>query len=99
MDELGYQRNTFQIYNPGLLGAKYLAVLAFLSKINRIHLILKKIKNYNMLTTNYILVRFLIEDYDPDTYKTKYIESGYPFNSVYTKHEKLGESVAYLIHK
>ena len=99
IDPVGYQKNTFQIYNPGLLGATREVVLAFLSKLNRIHLASEKKKNYNMLTTNYILVKHLIEEYDPLTYKTKYIESGYPFNSIYKKDEKIGESIAYLIHK
>tara|TARA_B100000674_G_scaffold454015_1_gene426659 strand:- start:417 stop:1313 length:897 start_codon:yes stop_codon:yes gene_type:complete len=109
LDVNGFLKNNFQIYNPGLLGGNRNICLNFLHKLNFIHLQCPEKYNFNMVTVNYLIHTFLMKGYksgglaynksEKENYNTDYIVSGYPFNSLFTKNEILGESECYLIHK
>tara|TARA_B100000780_G_C21083827_1_gene436558 strand:+ start:576 stop:1418 length:843 start_codon:yes stop_codon:yes gene_type:complete len=93
-----FERKDIGIYSAGLICGYYDLFIKFLSKYAEI---LNKLdsNDYNMLVLNYIIREYLLEDYDEKTYCTKHVFTGYPFNSVFKKYEKAGESKAYLIHK
>ena len=98
-DLIGYTKNKYQIYNVGLLGGAYKVVKPFIDEMCRIIFIVKNNKNNNMLIANYIILKHYIDGYNKTTFCTDKLITGYPFNSVYKKYEKLGESEAALIHK
>ena len=90
------------IYNCGLIAGHYDIFIKFLSVYVNIlsKLKLSYSKYYNdMLVLNYIIREYLLEDYNKKTYCTKHVFTGYPFNSLFKKNEKMGESIACLIHK
>lgn len=96
-DDVGYVSNTIQIYSAGLLGGDYLKIMWFLNKMSNIFFIVHSEKNNNMIIFNYIINKFLLEEYNEKTFCTKYIHTGYPFNSLFGKNQV--ESGCYLIHK
>lgn len=98
-DPIGYTKNKYQIYNVGLLGGSYKVVKPFIDEMCKIIFIVNNNKNNNMLIANYIAVKHYIKGYNKITFCTDKLITGYPFNSVYKKYEKLGESEAALIHK
>ena len=93
-----FEKKDIGIYSAGLISGYYDIFIKFLSKYAEILNRLDN-NNYNMLVLNYIIREYLLEDYDNKTYCTKYVFTGYPFNSIFKKYEKLGESIACLIHK
>lgn len=100
-DTVGYQKNTIQIYSAGLIGGSYNNSMWLLSKMIEIMLIIDSVKNNNMIILNYIINRYLLEDYDTKTFCTKYIHTGQPFNNRFadkkeTKAQKLN---CCLVHK
>lgn len=98
-DSIGYTKNEYQIYNVGLLGGKYSIAKSFIDDMCELILVADNNKNNNMLIANYIVIRKYMEGYNPETFCTDTLVTGYPFNSIYKKYEKLGESPAALIHK
>lgn len=98
-DSIGYTRNEYQIYNVGLLGGRYDIVKPFIDEMCKIIDIVDNNKNNNMLIANYLIIKNYLDGYDKKTFCTNKVITGYPFNSVYKKYEKMGESEVALIHK
>ncbi len=97
-----YKAGDFQMYNPGTMMANYNTYMCFLKKFIKILFVCCKVRennNWNMVIANYICHHFLKDNYDRDTFRTKYIYTGYPFNSVYQKKEKASSSSCCVIHK
>lgn len=102
IDPIGYSSNEHQIYNIGTTGGKYEHIMSFFSKFLKIlHVCLQERQknNYNMLLANYIIIKYLSKDYDPHTFCTRHVYTGFPFVSIYQKREKLDVSQSCLIHK
>lgn len=98
-DQVGYFRNEYQIYNAGLIGGNRDDLFVFIGKIVLLIFITDNSKNNNMLLLNYVIVKDHIDGYSEKTFCTDTIHTGSPFNSVYKRGEKLGESKCCLIHK
>jgi len=92
----------FQIYNPGTIMGNYNTYMCFIKRFLKILFVCCKIRennNWNMVIANYVCHHFLKEGYNPDTYHSKYIYTGYPFNSIYQRRENVKKSKCYVIHK
>jgi len=92
----------FQIYNPGTIMANYNSYLCFVKKFIKFLLVSCKIRennNWNMVIFNYICHHFLNDGYNNKTYHSKYIFTGFPFNSIYQRKEIPEKSLAYIVHK
>lgn len=98
-DDVGFQPSEIQIYSAGLLGGSYDKIIWFLIKMTEITLIVDSTKNNNMIIFNYIINRYLLEEYDIKSFCSKYIFTGSPFNSSFGKYEKMEESECCLFHK
>ena len=55
--------------------------------------------NWNMMIATYLIKTFLFEDINHKNAWSRYIYTGYPFNSLYKRREKIGVSPNCLIHK
>jgi hypothetical protein len=55
--------------------------------------------NWNMIIANYIIRNYLFDEINHKNACTKYIYTGFPFNSIYKRKEIPGISPSYLIHK
>ena len=102
IDPMGYTSNQYQIYNVGTTGGKYHDVMSFFSKFLKILYVCLKEReknNYNMLLANYLIIKYLSEDYDPHTFCSKYVYTGFPFVSIYQRLEQVDVSPCCLIHK
>lgn len=92
----------FQIYNPGTLMSNYHSYMCFIKKFLEILFKLGEKyekNNWNMIITNYIIRNYLFDDINYKNACTKYIYTGFPFNSIYKRKEIIGLSPSYLIHK
>lgn len=97
-----YKSHSYQMYNIGTLMANYNTYLKFINKFIKILFECCKTReknNWNMLIANYICHNYFIKKYNKDTYHTRYIYTGYPFNSIYQRYEDINYSDCYLIHK
>ncbi len=97
-----YKPDDFQMYNPGTLMGNYNTYMCFLKRFLKLLLVCCNVRennNWNMVIANYVCHHFLKDDYDKDTFHTKYIYTGYPFNSIYQRKEKLDKTNCYLVHK
>jgi len=97
-----FKPGNFQIYNPGTIMANYNTYMCFLKKFIKILFICCKIRennNWNMVIANYVCFQYLMDEYDPETFHSKYIFTGFPFNSLYQRNEKANKTLAYVIHK
>ena len=97
-----YKAGDFQIYNPGTILANFNSYMCFIKRFIKLLLVSCKIReqnNWNMVLANYICHNFLKDDYNPDTYHSKYIYTGFPFNSIYQRKEDLDKCLAYIVHK
>ena len=52
-----------------------------------------------MLLANYLIIKYLSEDYDPHTFCYKYVYTGFPFVSIYQRLEQVDVSPCCLIHQ
>jgi len=92
----------FQIYNPGTIMGSFNTYICFVKRMLKLLFVCCKVRennNWNMVLANYVCHHFLKDDYNPDTYHTKYIFTGYPFNSIYQRREDLKKTDVYLVHK
>lgn len=92
----------YQIYNPGTIMANYYSYMCFIRQMIEVLIVLTKYKegdNWNMMIATYLVTTFLMEDYNPKNACSRYIYTGYPFNSLYKRREILGKSPNCLIHK
>lgn len=98
-DASGFHPGTKQIYSAGLLGGNYQKIMWFLIEMLNVMFLIDSVKNYNMIIFNYVIYKYLLEDYDKKTFCTKYVHTGHPFNSLFGRNEKIDESECCLIHK
>lgn len=92
----------YQIYNPGTIMAKYYNYMCFIKNMIEVLFLLAERNedgNWNMMIATYLIKTFLFEDINHKNAWTKYIYTGYPFNSIYKRREILNKSPSYLIHK
>lgn len=92
----------FQIYNPGTIMSNYSSFMCFMKKFIGILLECcreRENMNWNMVIATYICRIFLSEGYDQATYHTKYIYTGFPFNSMYQRREDQEKTLCYVVHK
>jgi len=97
-----FKAGPYQIYNPGTIMAKYFNYMCFLKNMMEtlFHLAGKlESGNWNMMIATYLIKTFLFEGINHKNACTRYIYTGYPFNSIYKRREKIGISPSYLIHK
>ncbi len=98
-DPIGFHPDEKQIYSAGLLGGSYQKIIWFLEQMINVMLLIDSKKNYNMIVFNYVIFRYLLDEYNSETYCTKYIHTGSPFNSMFGRHEIEGQSENCLLHK
>jgi len=92
----------FQIYNPGTIMAKYHDYMCFIRMMLEVLFILAKFSekaNWNMVIASYLVRNYLFENINPETACTKFVYTGFPFNSLYKRQEIPGKSPSCLIHK
>jgi len=92
----------YQIYNPGTIMAKYFNYMCFLKNMLVVLFILAdkhENTNWNMMIATYIIRTFLYEGINEKNACTKYIYTGFPFNSIYKRKEICGKSPNLIIHK
>lgn len=97
-----YKSGDFQMYNPGTLMGNYNTYMCFMKKFLKILFVCTEVRennNWNMVIANYVCHNFLKDDYNKDTFHSKYIYTGYPFNTIYQRKEKLETSDCCLQHK
>lgn len=97
-----YKLNEFQLYNSELIMANYETYIKFTKKYIKILLECIKIsdkKNFYDIIPNYICHNFFSENYNKNTYQSKNIYTGYPFNSLYNKFENLDKSECYILYR
>ena len=101
-DEIGLVDKSYQMYNCGLVMAKYDKMINFLERFIEILLMCAKKKesnNWNMVIANYIINKFYCNQYDEKNFTTDTVHSGFPFNSMYKRKEELDKTPSCLIHK
>lgn len=98
-DETGFTDKKYQIYSAGLIGGEYDKMMWLLENMIEVMLLIKSSKNYNMILLNYILNRYLMDEYDSKTFCTKYIFTGKPYNSLFGKNENMENTECCLYHK
>jgi len=97
-----YKEGPFQMYNPGTLMGNYNTYMCFVKRFLKVLFVccdVRENNNWNMVIANFICHHFLKDDYDKDLFHTKYLYTGYPFNSVYQRKEKVDSTSCYLVHK
>lgn len=97
-----FKEEIFQIYNPGTIMANYKSYMCFIRNLLELLFQLAKKSengNWNMIIASYLIKTYLFENANKNTGCTKYIYTGFPFNSIYKKYEKVGVSPSLLIHK
>jgi len=97
-----FKPGDYQIYNPGTIMAKYYNYMCFMKQMIEVLFCLaekSETGNWNMMIATYLIKTYLFEEINYKNAWTKYIYTGYPFNSIYKRREILGKSPSYLIHK
>ena len=101
-DDIGFVQKQKQMYNCGLIMARFDRFIEFIEKFLFVlfTLCLKNDgKNWNMVIANYIIVKYFFNNYNEKIFITDDIYTGFPFNSMYKKLEYDKNSLSCLIHK
>mgnify|MGYP003349835925 CR=1 FL=1 len=97
-----FKPGNYQIYNPGTIMAKYFNFMCFMKYMLEVMFLLAERNedgNWNMMIATYLVKTYLFEGINPKNACSRYIYTGYPFNSIYKRREITGKSPSYLIHK
>ncbi len=97
-----FKPGNYQIYNPGTIMAKYFNFMCFMKHMIEVIFLLAERNedgNWNMMVATYLIKTYLFEGINHKNACSRYIYTGYPFNSIYKRREIIGKSPSYLIHK